>query len=498
MLKMNNNNQDLELGSVPPDFDIGMYQDLTKVKSFNIYCDNFSLEYPLFTPSQTPIKKALTFDVSFMKVKLSPNVEFGLTTMSDKEVWIYILSKSIANYLATNKVNRYLTFSAYDCFKFFNKENNLGASSRTKIVNALKRLKGTVIDISGLYGEVEYNDVFSYIDRAFSFRLKGSSKGVYYVHLSDYALGLIVDEAKYYKVHAEYFSVNGYLKRRLYEISLIRCSSVHWMLGVDKLQERVGSIAERKSFVSLLSKNLGKCLNFAFSYDRKGMNFSTTKMPTAKTITLKHLSKKELIDLKVIGEKDPIETILEKVDGKYYVIDIHEAQTRAMINIEAYPDPKDIIKYEEEKNNKLKESYSSSDKVVADAIEEEPISISNSVKELMSNIGGIGADLVENYDNLVFNIKKLNSVKRIDIVEAFKCFGLPVANLKEGVYIHDTVVANDPEHFLSRWTNDMKSAGYLLTVVGEDGKSRRVSSIEVAVLYKDYCCQVLGLNRIDY
>lgn len=499
------------------------FLDLTDIHASNIYCDNFSLEYPLFSVS-TVVKETLEFDVSNMKVVLSPNTKHGMATMYDKQIWLYIFSKCVTAYENDGTLTPYITFSAYDCFKFISNTTRLGDNHYKRLNDALHRLKTTEVSLLGSYGEDTIDISFSYIDLLLIHtRKKQPAKydettgkklpiklekgevvsGMYYVKLGDYALELISKSTNHMSLHADYFKVNSNLKRRFYEISLKRCGgnrlTHRW--GIDLLQQKVGSTASTRSFIGNVNKNTGDCLNFSFRYDRKQRNFVTDKKSNSRGILLEHYSRTELEAMGIIHPKDSAKDVLMKIEGKYYVIDLYPCQTVSMRNRETYPTTEDIVKYEK-KQKKIAAEKTSEDvdqEEISLHIEEKleqneiDFSISNIIANLSKkgNINSKKTEVVAQKNTPIENV--VESDKNIDALKAMKDLEAPLLDLSEELYIRDTVLINEPDHALSKWYKSITDQGYVLIA-----NSKKASPVDVVLIYKDYCCDVFQLNRSEY
>lgn len=499
------------------------FLDLTEIHAQNIYCDNFSLEYPLFSVS-TVVKDTLEFDVSNMKVALSPNTKYGLATMFDKQIWLYIFSKCVTAYERNGTLTPYITFSAYDCFKFIANGVRLGNNHYKRIDDALHRLKTTDITLLGAYGEDMIDISFSYIDlllihtrkkkpakydeitgEKLPIRLaKGEvTSGMYFVKLGDYALELISKSHNHMMLHADYFEVQSNLKRRFYEISLKRCggqrNSHRW--GVDILQQKVGSTSSQKSFIGNINKNTGDCLNFCFRYDRKQRNFVTDKKSNSRGISLEHYSRAELEAMGIIHPKDSAKDVLMKIEGKYYVIDLYPSQTISMRNREAYPTTEDIVKYEKKQKKITAEKASKNvdqQETSLDCEEKlEQNEIDFSITQILASLSSKGniktkkTEAVVQKNTPIENL--IESDKNLDALEAMTALDAPLLNLSEELYIRDTVLINEPDHVLSLWYKSITDQGYVLTA-----KNQKASPVDVVLIYKDYCCNVFQLDRSEY
>ena len=130
--------------------------------------------------------------------------------------------------------------------------NNLGYE---RLMPALNRLKGVTINTTIATGRQTTTRGFGLIDE-FEYNRKGSmfSERLRYleVKLSDWVFRAIAS-AEVLPISREYFRLRSPVDRRIYEIARKHCGKqAAWRIGIDTLQQKVGSKQERRFFVKHL------------------------------------------------------------------------------------------------------------------------------------------------------------------------------------------------------------------------------------------------------
>lgn len=172
---------------------------------------------------------------------------YGQPNMYDKETLIYVCSKLIQaqnnGVLLGNKVR----FTGYDFLKFTGKKFN--GNNYAKLKESLSRISSTHISFVK-NGKITRTQGYT----LFWFDMKeDGSKSTIELTLHE-SLITALRENKALKLDSHYLELAP-LERRLYEVVLKHCGKqAHWSIGLEGLQEKIGSTQTLKHFKADLMK----------------------------------------------------------------------------------------------------------------------------------------------------------------------------------------------------------------------------------------------------
>lgn len=208
-------------------------------------CDVTSLEFPLFAfkPSQ---KLNRTFQYGDLFIKMTAT-EAGLATMSDKDLWIYAITKLIELHNEGKKIARTIHFVAYDYLKTI--KGDTGGKTYKEFLQSLERLAGTRvltnIETGGIrekrnFGLIESYKIIEEADKEVMAAVE--------ITLPDW-LFRSVEKNQIKTLSEDYFKIRKPIYKRLYELGLKHCGEqVSFKISVEKLFEKSGSVGDIRNF----------------------------------------------------------------------------------------------------------------------------------------------------------------------------------------------------------------------------------------------------------
>nr|AWD72276.1 replication initiation protein [Polaromonas sp. H8N] len=224
--------------------------------------DIASMEFPLFSLAKQKDTKTREYRRGNKTVRIIPS-SVGAATVFDKDLLLYIGSQIVE---ARNKglmPSRSAKISSIDFL--LGTERGDGAGSYERIINMLRRLRGTTIETNIPTGEkkVTQTDGFSMIDtytvlsgkkgsRKIVDKKTGKSEEVetekvfsFTVKISEWLYnGLMNFEVL--TLDRGYFKLSSPIERRLYEIARKHCGDQPiWKINIDLLAEKIGTSRER-------------------------------------------------------------------------------------------------------------------------------------------------------------------------------------------------------------------------------------------------------------
>jgi plasmid replication initiation protein len=212
--------------------------------------------------------------------------KYGVATVYDKEVLIYIASLMQDKLNRGEMVNQRFTFTAHDYFRVC--KIMPGGRAYERLAGALERLQGTQIRTNIETGGEGSDKWFSWLkDAQTDYRIDPISgdkmlKSVT-VELCDWLYRAILKDGRMLTYSERYFDLAP-LERRLYEIARAHCGSQGgFRMNIEKLRRRVGASMQLKRFKLRLLELQGQknCLpDYYFVLGYKGMILrSDTKNP---------------------------------------------------------------------------------------------------------------------------------------------------------------------------------------------------------------------------
>lgn len=210
--------------------------------------DRHTMEHPFFTLSTQKDTRSIRYKKNNVSIVVSPSSEYGLPTMMDKDILLYLGSLAMEEINKGNIPPRTLRFSAHDLMVTTNRETNGKGYSLLK--KALERLQGvsvtTNIKTNGRYIAGGFGLIDSWIIVEGSHDKKRMVK--LEVTLSEWYYNALLGK-EMLTINRNYFRLRKSLERRIYELARKHCGQQNnWTIELCNLHEKCGSMSALYKF----------------------------------------------------------------------------------------------------------------------------------------------------------------------------------------------------------------------------------------------------------
>lgn len=210
--------------------------------------DRHTMEHPFFALSTKKDIRSIRYERDGIKIALHPSAEYGLPTMMDKDILLYVGSLLMHEINAGRLPPKTLRFSAHDLLVTTNRMTNGQAYSQLK--EAFERVTGCLITTSIKTQDIEASGGFHILERYYV--VKGSHDGSRMVEVevtvSDWFYNALVGK-EVLTINRDYFRLRKPLERRLYELARKHCGrQAEWKIGLETLREKCGALSELRKF----------------------------------------------------------------------------------------------------------------------------------------------------------------------------------------------------------------------------------------------------------
>jgi plasmid replication initiation protein len=226
-----------------PDYDLFICDVLDAIPKD----DMASMEHPFFSLSTKPDMRHLRYEHNSNTLEIIPS-GYGLATIHDKDVLIFVISQLIAKMKEGHEPGRTVILRAYDLLIATNRETSGDGYRRLK--TGLDRLAGTRIKTNIKTNHVRITKNFGLID---SYEIVERSPDDERMM----AIKIILSEWLYNAVagfevltlHRNYFRLRKPMERRIYELARKHCGSHEkWTVRLQTLKKKIGTTAPLKKF----------------------------------------------------------------------------------------------------------------------------------------------------------------------------------------------------------------------------------------------------------
>lgn len=210
--------------------------------------DRHTMEHPFFALSTKKDTRSIKYEKDGVHIKLSPSAEFGLPTMMDKDILLYVGSLLMAEINKGEIPPKTLRVSAHDLMVTTNRQTDGKAYKLLK--NAFERITGCLITTDIETNEVKQSAGFHILE---SYRIVDSSRDKkrmvrLEVTVSDWFYNALLGK-EVLTINRDYFRLRKTLERRLYELVRKHCGKQdQWSIGLDSLKEKCGSRSTLEKF----------------------------------------------------------------------------------------------------------------------------------------------------------------------------------------------------------------------------------------------------------
>ena len=221
--------------------------------------DRHTMEHPFFTLTTRKDVRSVKYEKNGVKISLSPNVDYGLPTMFDKDILLYCGSQVMAKINKGETPPKKIQFCCHDLLVATNRQTNGQAYYQLK--EAFERLAGCLIttDIRTQYIQEAkgFHIIESYrVIKSIHDKRKWEEKRMVGVEvtLSDWFYYALIDR-EVLTLHRDYFRLRKPLERRIYEIARKHCGNQSvWSIRLENLHEKCGSRSRLADFRFQLRK----------------------------------------------------------------------------------------------------------------------------------------------------------------------------------------------------------------------------------------------------
>jgi plasmid replication initiation protein len=209
--------------------------------------DMASMEHPFFSLSTKPDMRHLRYEHNSNTLEIIPS-GYGLATIHDKDVLIFVISQLIAKMKEGHEPGRTVILRAYDLLIATNRETSGDGYRRLK--TGLDRLSGTRIKTNIKTNHVRITKNFGLID---SYEIVERSPDdermmAIKITLSEWLYNAVAG-FEVLTLHRNYFRLRKPMERRIYELARKHCGSHEkWTVRLQTLKKKIGTTAPLKKF----------------------------------------------------------------------------------------------------------------------------------------------------------------------------------------------------------------------------------------------------------
>jgi len=212
------------------------------------------MEFPFFSLSKKPNFDKKIYDDGKVRIELMPS-EYGHATIWDKDIIIYACSLLNEKIERGEEPSRTVKFAAYDFLRTTGRgtgkhdyELFLSSLDRLAFSKIKTKLQSDMTDRRG-FSWFEYHVVEKTI------RDDHVIMGGVELILCNWLYRSVAKERRILSINPEYFCLKSGIAKRLYEISRKHCGhQKQFVIGIDRLQEKIGSESAKSHFIRLLKK----------------------------------------------------------------------------------------------------------------------------------------------------------------------------------------------------------------------------------------------------
>jgi plasmid replication initiation protein len=210
--------------------------------------DRHTMEHPFFTLSTQKDTRIIEYAKDGVKIVLSPSAKYGLPTIHDKDILLYVGSLLMAEINQGRIPPKTVRFSAHDLMVTTNRMTNGQAYAQLR--GALERLKGCTITTDISTNGIKHASGFNIIDKWDIVENSHDKKRMVRleVTVSDWFYNALIGK-EVLTINRAYFRLRKPLERRLYELARKHCGrQSKWEIGLENLKEKCGSKAVLDKF----------------------------------------------------------------------------------------------------------------------------------------------------------------------------------------------------------------------------------------------------------
>ena len=216
--------------------------------SLPVKIDRHTMEHPFFALSTNKDVRTVRYERDGVKIILSPSSEWGLPTMMDKDILLYVGSLLMAEINQGRIPPKTVRFSAHDLMVTTNRQTDGKAYKLLK--NAFERITGCLITTDIKTNGIKQSKGFHILE---SYEIVENSRDnrrmvKLEVTVSDWFYNALVGK-EVLTINRAYFRLRKTLERRLYELARKHCGrQSKWEIGLENLKDKCGALSPLNNF----------------------------------------------------------------------------------------------------------------------------------------------------------------------------------------------------------------------------------------------------------
>ena len=198
-------------------------------------------EFPFFALKKAKQTESMIFEAAGVRIELSA-AKHGIATIYDKEILLYVASIMTDLLDRGGVASRTIRFTAHDLFRITG--NNSSKRSYAYLVDALRRLRSTVVETNIVTGGEETETNFSWLDSykvVYAENVRGEKRVKHIeVTVCDWFFRAVHRDRRIAAYDLGYFELTP-IERRLYELAMFNCrEDVPYELELEEVAKRMG------------------------------------------------------------------------------------------------------------------------------------------------------------------------------------------------------------------------------------------------------------------
>ncbi|MGH7097084.1 MAG: replication initiator protein A [Stellaceae bacterium] len=209
-----------------------------------------TMERPFFSLAKKPRKTPIEYDVSGVQVKVWPVKEFGIATIWDADILIWLATQITEDLDRGREPNRRVQFHPHNLLKGIRRST--GGDHYKRLQDALRRLAATYVETNIRVSKGSRKKVagFHWIEHWDAYEDEAGRPIGMSVTLPDWLYEGIVQSGGVLSIHEDYFLLTGGIERWLYRVARKHAGSQEcgWQFTMRQLFEKSGSAARFSDF----------------------------------------------------------------------------------------------------------------------------------------------------------------------------------------------------------------------------------------------------------
>jgi plasmid replication initiation protein len=210
--------------------------------------DHHTMEHPFFTLATQKDIRTIRYQRNGISITLSPSAEYGLPTMMDKDILLYVGSLLMAEINQGRIPPKTVRFSAHDLMVTTNRLTDGRSYKRLK--ESFERVTGCLITTDIKTNSIEQTKGFHILESYEILKSSHDRKRMVRleVTVSDWFYNALIGK-EVLTINRAYFRLRKTLERRLYELARKHCGrQTKWEVGLQNLKGKCGALSNLDKF----------------------------------------------------------------------------------------------------------------------------------------------------------------------------------------------------------------------------------------------------------